>query len=86
MTIQGHRILVEVDWEMGSLLWVLILEGRKFEIRTLASGTSSLLDVTGRFWPKALCRIRMWGSTKGPTTVATAAYPYQSVRYRANEG
>jgi hypothetical protein len=49
MTIQGHRIPVKVDWEMRSILWVLILEGRKLKIRTLTSGISSLLDVTGQF-------------------------------------
>jgi hypothetical protein len=79
-------IPAEVDWEMRSLLWVFILEGHKLEIRTLSLGTSSLLDITGRFWPKALRRIRMWGSTKDPTAVTTAAYPYQFVGYGANEG
>jgi hypothetical protein len=49
MTIQGHRIPVKVDWEMRSILWVLIIEGRKLKIRTLTSGISSLLDVTGQF-------------------------------------
>jgi hypothetical protein len=54
MMIQGHRMPAEVDWEMRSLLWVLILEGRKLEIRTLALGTNSILDVIGQFWPKIL--------------------------------
>jgi hypothetical protein len=46
MTIQGHRIPAEVDREMKSLLWVLILKGLKHVIGTLASGTGSLLDIT----------------------------------------
>jgi hypothetical protein len=75
MTIQGHRIHAEVDQERRNLLWVLILEGLKLEIRTLASTTNSLLAVTGLFWPKALHRIRTWGSSKGPTVVTTADYP-----------
>jgi hypothetical protein len=37
MTIQGHRIPAEVDREMKSLLWVLILKGLKHVIGTLAS-------------------------------------------------
>jgi hypothetical protein len=46
MTIQGHRIPAEVDWEMRSLLWVLILEGCKHVIGTLTSGTGSLMAIT----------------------------------------
>jgi hypothetical protein len=75
VTVQGHKIPVEVDSEMKSLLWVLILEGRKLGMGILASGTSSLLDITGLFWLKTLHRIRTWGSKKGPTTITTAAYP-----------
>jgi hypothetical protein len=45
MKIQGQRIPAKVDREMRSLLWVLILEGCKHVIGTLASGTSSLLAI-----------------------------------------
>jgi hypothetical protein len=78
VTIQGHRILDEVDWKVRSLIWVLIPEGCKLGMGILTLCTSSLLDITGQFWPKTLCRIRTWGGgggTKGPTTVTTAAYP-----------
>jgi hypothetical protein len=65
MMIQGHRMPAEVDWEMRSLLWVLILEGRKLEIRTLALGTNSILDVIGQFWPKYSMSYPNVGEYKG---------------------
>jgi hypothetical protein len=60
-----NRIPAEVDWEMSSLLWVLILEGRKLETRTLASGTSSILHVIGQFWSKNSTSYPNMGEYKG---------------------
>jgi hypothetical protein len=86
MTIQGHRIPDEVDREMMSLLWVLILEGHKHVIGILASGTGSPLAIKVGFDRKLYAVSKCGGVQRVQRLSLPRPTSRRTVGYEANEG
>jgi hypothetical protein len=75
-----------VDWEMRSLRWTLILEGRKHMLRTLTSDTDYLLAITVGSGKKLYAVSECGGVQRVPWLSLLWPTLRQLMGYMANEG